>query len=163
MVASAAGRGQRVSEANHLLMTSREVAERIGGDRNDYETSFGVSQVTMQTVNVHVVTENFTAALTAADLARLPVVSRARNLYDQALAHTRLGHDQRALDAVLAAEHLAPDLMRYHALPRQIVAELLERAGTPGFVVSPDGCASSAISPFVRWDAASYPSLVDRF
>jgi transcriptional regulator with XRE-family HTH domain len=131
MAASAAGRGQRVSEANDLLMTSREFAERIGGDRNDYETSFGVSQVTMQTVDVHVVTENFTAALTAADLlprdTRLPIVSRARNLYDQALAHTRLGNDQRALDAVLTAEHLAPDLMRYHALPRQIVAELLER------------------------------------
>jgi transcriptional regulator with XRE-family HTH domain len=131
MAASAAGRDQRAGEANELLTTSSEVAERIGADRNDYETSFGASQVTMQTVDVHVVTENFTAALTAAERlprdARLPMVSRARNLYDQAYAHTRLGHGQRALDAVLAAEHMAPDLMRYHTLPRQIVAELLER------------------------------------
>ncbi|ONI90782.1 transcriptional regulator [Actinosynnema sp. ALI-1.44] len=127
--ASAAGRGQRVREANDLLTTAMHFAERLGGDRNDYETSFGVSQVTMQTVDVHVVTENYTAALTAAERlptdTRLPIVSRARNLYDQAFAHTRLGQDQRALDAVLAAEHLAPDLMRYHSLPRQIVAELL--------------------------------------
>ena len=42
--------------------------------------------------------------------------------------HTKLGHDQRALDTVLAAEHMAPDMMRYHAMPRQVVAELLERS-----------------------------------
>lgn len=131
IAASAAGHDQRAGEARDLLAESGRVAERIGGDRNDYETSFGLSQVTMQTVDVHVVTENFTAALAAADRlprdARLPVVSRARNLYDQAFAHVRLGHDQRALDAALAAEHLAPDLMRYHPFPRQIVAELSER------------------------------------
>lgn len=135
MAASAAGRGQRTSEAIDFLGTAREVAERIGHDRNDYETSFGPSQVTMQTVDIHVVTENYTAALTAASRlprdTRLPIVSRARNLYDQAFAHARLGHGQRALDAVLAAEHLAPDLMRYHPLPRAIVAELLERERNP--------------------------------
>jgi hypothetical protein len=132
VAASAAGRDRRVSEANELLGISSEAANRVGVDRNDYETSFGVSQVTMQTVDVHVVTENFTAALTTAERlprgTRLPMVSRARNLYDQAYAHTRLGHDQRALDALLAAEHMAPDLIRYHTLPRQIVAELLERS-----------------------------------
>lgn len=129
--ASAAGRGQQGREATDLLGEAGQIATRLGCDRNDYETSFGPSQVMMQTVDVHVVTENWDAALTAAEClprdTRLPVVSRARNLYDQAFAHTRLGHDQRALDAVLAAEHLAPDLMRYHTLPRQIVAELLER------------------------------------
>ncbi len=132
MTASAAGRNQQANEALELLAMSQDVAKRIGGDRNDYETSFGLSQVTMQTVDVHVVTENFTGALTAAERLprdmRLPTVSRARNLYDQAFAHVRLGHDQLALDAVLAAEHLAPDLMRYHTLPRQIVAELMQRA-----------------------------------
>lgn len=131
MAASAAGRGQRAGEANDLLDQSMEFAQRLGSDRNDYETSFGVSEATMRTVDVHVVTENYPAALTAADKlprdTRLPIVLRARNLYDQAFAHTRLGHDQRALDAVLAAEHMAPDMMRYHAMPRQIVAELLER------------------------------------
>jgi transcriptional regulator with XRE-family HTH domain len=129
--ASAAGRDMQEDHAVSLLNTSMEYAQRIGVDRNDYETSFGISQVTMQTVDVHVVTENYTAALKAAERLprdnRLPVVSRARNLYDQALAHTRLRNDQRALDAVLAAEHLAPDMMRYHTLPRQVVAELMTR------------------------------------
>lgn len=131
MAASAAARDQQVREAGELLAASIECAKRLGSDRNDYETSFGLSQATMQAVDVHVVTENFEAALTAADRlprdTRLPIVLRARNLYDQAFAHVRLGHDERALDAVLAAEHMAPDLMRYHALPRLIVDELQER------------------------------------
>ncbi|HEU5474232.1 MAG TPA: helix-turn-helix transcriptional regulator [Actinophytocola sp.] len=134
MAASAAGRNMQEDHAVDLLNTSMEYARRIGADRNDYETSFGVSQVTMQTVDVRVVTENYAEALNAADRlpkdTRLPVVSRARNLYDQALAHTRLGNDQRALDAVLAAEHMAPDMMRYHTLPRQVVAELMQRGKT---------------------------------
>jgi transcriptional regulator with XRE-family HTH domain len=131
MAASAAARDQQVSEATDLLAASMECAKRLGVDRNDYETSFGLSQATMQSLDVHVVTENFEAALAAADRiprdTRLPIVLRARGLYDRALAHTRLGHDERALDAVLAAETMAPDLMRYHALPRLIVDELQER------------------------------------
>jgi transcriptional regulator with XRE-family HTH domain len=50
MAASAAGRDMRADQAVGLLDTSMEYAHRIGADRNDYETSFGVSQVTMQTV-----------------------------------------------------------------------------------------------------------------
>jgi transcriptional regulator with XRE-family HTH domain len=135
MAASAAARGQHVSQATDLLAASMDVAKRLGGDRNDYETSFGLSQATMQAADVHVVTENFEAALDASDRlprdTRLPVVLRARNLYDQAFAHVRLGHDERALDAVLAARDMAPDLMRYHALPRLIVDELKERQRNP--------------------------------
>jgi transcriptional regulator with XRE-family HTH domain len=133
--ASAAARDQQTRQAADLLALSMECAKRLGGDRNDYETSFGLSQATMQAVDVHIVTENFEAALTAADGlprdVRLPVVLRARNMYDQAFAHVRLGHNERALDTVLAAEHMAPDLMRYHALPRQIVDELAERHRNP--------------------------------
>ena len=131
MAASAAARDQQVSQANDLLAASMECAKRLGGDRNDYETSFGLSQATMQALDVHVVTENYESALAAADRlprnTRLPVVLRARGLYDQAFAHVQLGHDERALDSVLAAEHMAPDMMRYHALPRQIVDDLRER------------------------------------
>ncbi len=133
--ASAAARDQQVGHAGDLLAAAMECAKRLGGDRNDYETSFGLSQATMQAVDVHVVTENFEAALTAAHQlprdSRAPVVLRARNLYDQAFAHVRLGHDERALDTVLAAERMAPNLMRYHALPRQIVDELKERHRNP--------------------------------
>lgn len=128
--ATAAGRGQRVSEANHLVAQSNEVAARMGVDRHDYETYFGPSQVIMQTVDVGVVTEDYTAALDAAykmprDNA-LPLASRCRHLADQAMAHARLGHGEKALDALLAAESAGPDWMRHQTLPRRIVGELLD-------------------------------------
>ncbi|MEO6082549.1 MAG: helix-turn-helix transcriptional regulator, partial [Umezawaea sp.] len=82
--ATAAGRARRVDEARSLMQTAAEVADRIGHDRDDYETAFGPSQVVMQTVDVHVVTENYTDALTVARKmprdAGLPLASSARHL-----------------------------------------------------------------------------------
>jgi transcriptional regulator with XRE-family HTH domain len=128
--ATAAGRDQRIQEAHDLVQAASEVAERIGADRRDYEAYFGPSQVTMQQTDVHIVTENYTAALDAAKhmpkQTGLPLASQARHLADQALAHTRLGNYQRALDALLTAERLGPDWIKYQTLPRQIVAELLD-------------------------------------
>ncbi|GGM50708.1 transcriptional regulator [Longimycelium tulufanense] len=129
--ATAAGRNQRVGQARELLGEADAVARRIGTDRNDYETAFGPSQVTMQTVDVHVVTEHYPEALKEAkDMPRdngLPLASRARHLADRAFAHARLGHDEKALQAVLTAESMAPDWIKHQALPRQVVAELVER------------------------------------
>jgi transcriptional regulator with XRE-family HTH domain len=127
--ATSAARGLRADDARHLLSVADEVARRMGGDRHDYETYFGPSQVVMQQVDVDVVTEEYAAALTAAERmpARtgLPRAARARHLTDQALAHCRLGHTDRALDALLVAERTGPDWIRYQTLPRAIVAELL--------------------------------------
>lgn len=130
--ATAAGRDGRADTAGDLLDEARGAVDRLGGvDRNDYETAFGPSQVTMQTVDVHVVTEEFGDALQAARAmprdAGLPLAARSRHLADLAVAHTRLGHDQRAVDTLLAMEHAAPDWSRYQTLPRQVVRELLER------------------------------------
>ena len=130
--ATAAGRDGQRAEAAGLLDAAREAASRLGGvDRNDYETAFGPSQVTMQTVDVHVVTEEFGEALTAARGmprdAGLPLAARCRHLADLALAHTRLGHDQRAIDTLLTMQQAAPDWSRYQTLPRRVVRELLER------------------------------------
>lgn len=138
--ATAAGRDGQRAEAAGLLDAAGEAASRLGGvDRNDYETAFGPSQVTMQTVDVHVVTEEFGEALTAARRmprdAGLPLAAQCRHLADLALAHTRLGHDQRALDTLLTMQQAAPDWSRYQTLPRQVVRELLERkrrVRTPG-------------------------------
>lgn len=129
--ATASGRGRLTEEARHLVDQAANVADRIGTDRHDYETYFGPSQVVMQTVDVGVVTEDYTSALDAARRmprdAALPLASRCRHLADQALAHARLGHQQRALDALLTAESMGPDWIKHQTLPRRIVGELLER------------------------------------
>lgn len=128
--ATAAGRGRKVGEANGLMQSATEVASRIGYDRDDYETAFGPSQVIMQTVDVHVVTENYTGALEAAKRmprdAGLPLASSARHLADRAYAHVRLGNEQKALDTLLTMERMAPDWVRYQTLPRLVVGELVD-------------------------------------
>lgn len=136
--ATAAGRDARREVAVDLLSIAGEAAARLDPDRNDYETAFGPAQVTMQTVDVHVVTEAFPRALDVARRlpreAALPLAARSRHLADVALAHTRLGHDGAALDTLLAMEAAAPSWTRYQTLPRQVVRELLgreRRARTP--------------------------------
>jgi transcriptional regulator with XRE-family HTH domain len=128
--ATAAGRARRAAEARDLMQSAGEVAERLGHDRHDYETAFGPSQVIMQTVDVHVVTENYTDALDVAKRmpkdAGLPLASSARHLADRAYALARLGHDQKALDTLLTMERMAPDWVRYQTLPKLVVGELVE-------------------------------------
>lgn len=94
--ATATGRDGHVVEARALLQEAATVAALNGGvDRTDYESPFGRAQVVMQTVDVHVVTEHYDLAVTAArDMPRdaaLPLAARARHLTDTAMAHTHLG------------------------------------------------------------------------
>lgn len=130
--ATAAGRGFRVSEALHLVDESREVSDRMGEDRRDYETAFGPSQVAMQSVDVRVVTEDYTAAMDAAKAMpnsgqALPLASRCRHLTDRSLALARLGRPDEALAGLLTAESMGKDWIKHQTLPRRIVGELLER------------------------------------
>ncbi|MET9285516.1 helix-turn-helix transcriptional regulator [Nocardia beijingensis] len=129
--ATAAGRAQDVHDALSLVQAASEVALRIGTDRQDYETYFGPSQVVMQTVDVNVSSERYPEALAAAKQmpvnGSLPQASRARHLADTAVALTRTGRHQRALDALLTAERVGgADWLKYQTLPRHIVTELLD-------------------------------------
>ncbi|MFI2281521.1 helix-turn-helix domain-containing protein [Nocardia beijingensis] len=129
--ATAAGRAQDVHDALSLVQAASEVALRIGTDRQDYETYFGPSQVVMQTVDVNVSSERYPEALAAARQmpvnGSLPQASRARHLADTAVALTRTGRHQRALDALLTAERVGgADWLKYQTLPRHIVSELLD-------------------------------------
>ncbi|MGK8521121.1 helix-turn-helix domain-containing protein [Nocardia asteroides] len=129
--ATAAGRAQDVHDALSLVEAANEVAVRIGTDRQDYETYFGPSQVVMQTVDVNVSSERYPEALAAAKTmpvnGSLPQASRARHLADTAVALTRTGQHQRALDTLLTAERVGgADWLKYQTLPRHIVSELLD-------------------------------------
>ncbi|ONI84056.1 hypothetical protein ALI144C_15190 [Actinosynnema sp. ALI-1.44] len=128
--ATAAARNQKRDSANELLDVAGEVAHRLGYERTDHQTTFGPAKVSMLAVDVHVVQDNFVEALSAAKSlprdAALPLASRARHLADVALSHLRLGHRQRATDAIFAMESLAPEWSKYQSLPKQIVNELLE-------------------------------------
>jgi transcriptional regulator with XRE-family HTH domain len=128
--AAAAGRAGDGAQAHHLLGEARDVAQHTGY-RNDYECAFGPDLVTMQMVHVHVVTQNYTTALTAQALPRdsaLPLDHRARHLEDRAVAHTWLGHDERAVDILEEMVRLAPPVWsQYQTQSKILVRELQQR------------------------------------
>ncbi len=136
--ATAAARDDRRAVAGDFLAAAADVAHRVGSDRTDYETPFGPSQVTMQTVDVGVVTEDYAVALDAA--ARMPAnpglppAAHCRHLTDRACAHVNLGQDEQALALLLTAEGIAPEWMRHQTLVRAVIRDLLtaeRRRSTP--------------------------------
>jgi len=136
--ATAAARDGRIDVARAFLEQGRDVAQRLAADRMDYEIPFGPSQVTMQTVDVHVVTEDYPAALDAAKAMPtnpgLPVAARCRHLTDRACAYANLGNHEQALGLLLTAERLSPDWIGHQPLARSIVGDLLaaqRRRSTP--------------------------------
>jgi transcriptional regulator with XRE-family HTH domain len=137
-VANAAARDGRGALAADFLQSARDVAGRLGSDRVDYEVPFGPSLVTMQTVDVGVVTEDYPAALAAASRMPanpgLPLASRCRHLADRACAHVNLGQQEKALALLLTAEGMSSDWIRHQTLVRAVVRELLaaeRRRSTP--------------------------------
>jgi transcriptional regulator with XRE-family HTH domain len=129
--ATAAARAERGAEAHRLLGEARVIA-RHTGHRNDYMPMFGPDYVTMLTVDAHVVTQNYTSALTVARVmpmdSPLPLAERVRHLQDRAVAHTWLGHNERAVDILEEMARLAPPVWSAHqAQPKIIVRELRER------------------------------------
>lgn len=129
--ATAAARTGNISRTAELLDVAREMADRLGHDRAEHQTTFGPAKVAMLTVDCEVVLERYPEALAAAKSlprdAALPLASRARHLADVAYSHIRLGHDDAARDTLLAMEQMAPDWIKYQTLPRQVTAELVRR------------------------------------
>lgn len=129
--ATAAGRNGDPGNAHHLLGEAKDIA-RHTGHRNDYECAFGPDQVTMQTVDVHVVTDAYASALTAAKAmprdTPLSVNARARHLQDRAHAHVRLGHDQSAENTLWAMADLVPPVwLQQNVQAKMLVRELRGR------------------------------------
>jgi transcriptional regulator with XRE-family HTH domain len=136
--ATAAARADRSAIAADFLASAGEVAQRLGCNRIDYEQPFGPSQITMQTVDVNVVTKNYSAALDAASQMPpdhgLPLVAHCRHLTDRACAHANLGQQEQALALLLTIEGMSPDWIRHQTLARAVVQDLLtaeRRRSTP--------------------------------
>ncbi len=129
--ATAAVRAERGDVAEDLLSLAAAAAARIGVDRLDYATPFGPTNAGVAAVNAYVDMGKPDKALTHAQrisgLADLPPTWRARHYLDRAQAHAEMHRDPEATRALLAAESIAPEWMRYHASSRHLVAELRGR------------------------------------
>jgi len=114
-----------------LLNEADGTARRLGTDANHFFTAFGPTNVAVHRVSAAVVLGNGGAALQHAKAVhpvQLPVVERrAQYLVDVARGHGQAGGDDQALRALLTAERLAPEEVRYQPAARALVAQLLHR------------------------------------
>lgn len=135
-LAVVAARTDRAGDARQYLADARQVAQRLGEDRNDYHTEFGPTNVKIHEVAVAVALGDAGEALRIAsgtDSSHLSVERRARLLIDVARAWTQRRNPERALDALEEAERISPEQVRPHRGVHIVVRDLLQMQpdGTP--------------------------------
>jgi hypothetical protein len=119
-----------------LLATARGIAERTG-EANHMGTAFGPVNVAIHTISASLkLGDPRTATETseALDLAALPaglVGRRTQVNLDLARAYAMSRRDAAAVNLLLAAERLSPQLVRYDPGTRDVLTELLRREHRP--------------------------------
>ncbi|MBV2364651.1 helix-turn-helix domain-containing protein [Streptomonospora nanhaiensis] len=126
--AVAAARRNDATAAYRNVAHARSVADRLGGDRNDYNTEFGPTNVSLHEVAVAVELGDAGVALRAAegvDASGLSPERQGRFLIDVARAHLQRRNADRAVSTLEKAEAITPEQVRTHPLVRQALGDLL--------------------------------------
>jgi hypothetical protein len=114
-----------------LLGEAGSIASRLGGDGNHWFTAFGPTNVNVHRVSAAVALGDGGAVVQHAKRvhpAQLPVLERrAQYLVDVARGYCQWSKDDQALRALLTAEQLAPEEVRYQPAARSLVTHLLQR------------------------------------
>ena len=119
-----------------LLVKARGIAERTG-DANHLGTAFGHMNVTIHTIATSLQLGDAKTAVEmgeALDPAAIPaglVGRRTQVSLDLARAYTIRRQDAAAVNLLLAAERLSPQLIRYDQRTREVLTELLRREHRP--------------------------------
>ena len=114
------------------IATAREIATRVGGGRNDYNTEFGPTNVDLHAVSTSVDLGNAGEAIDLAkgvDASDLSPERQSRLFIDLARAHAQRRHAGEAVAALLEAERLAPEQVQASSRVRDLVHDLLNLAG----------------------------------
>lgn len=120
------------TRARHHLAEAQAVAQRLGQDRNDFDTEFGPTNVQLHTVAIAVDVGDAGEALDVAsriDATGLSPERQARLQIDVARAHVQRRHAGEALAALLGAERIAPEHVRSHDLARTTIRDLFDLFG----------------------------------
>lgn len=114
--------------ASHAALdAATAIAERLGADRNDFNTEFGPTNVLLHRVAVAIDLADAGEALEVASKIKPDALSaerRARLLIDVARAHSQCRQFDESLEALLAAEALASEQVLTHHHVRAILQEL---------------------------------------
>jgi hypothetical protein len=139
-VLAAARRDDRRAARRYLRLAT-PVGDQLGWDVGDLYTIFGPTVTAAYEVKAEVEFGNGRHVLgkaEAIEAARLPaelVEQRASHLIDLARCHAQRPDDAAAVAVLERAERLAPEEVRYHALVRELLRDLLRRerrSATPG-------------------------------
>lgn len=127
MSAALHGDSQRTQE---LLDEASRLANRLGGDRNDYWTAFGPTNVDIHRVSTHAALRDWHTATHVAErmdqhrLNQLPRERRANHYVDVASAYALGGRTDQAIARILQADALAPKEVRCRPIARDLVHDL---------------------------------------
>ncbi|GAB3211276.1 Predicted transcriptional regulators [Marinactinospora thermotolerans DSM 45154] len=133
--AVAAARRNDATAAYRNIAHARSVAERIGTERNDYNTEFGLTNVALHEVAVAVELGDAGVALRAAegvDASGLSAERQGRFLIDVARAHLQRRNVDQAVSTLERAEEVTPEQVHTHPLVRQAIGDLLTIQDPPG-------------------------------
>ncbi|WP_371653496.1 MULTISPECIES: helix-turn-helix domain-containing protein [unclassified Streptomyces] len=132
MLALVHARSGERGAARKQIEAARAVARQLGEDRNDFNLEFGPTNVEIQAVSTAVDLGDAGEALDIAkglDASALSIERQARLLLDLGRAHTQRRHFGDALDCLLRAEELAPEMIHTHIAAREVTRELMLVAG----------------------------------
>ncbi|MGW7822735.1 helix-turn-helix domain-containing protein [Streptomyces puniciscabiei] len=132
--AVAAARLNLADEAYGYLRDAREMAERVGDGRNDYNTEFGPTNVGLHEVAVAVDLGDAGVALRAAqavDESGLSAERQTRFQIDVARAYAQRRQVADAVSALFRARELSPEMVRALPMVKQLAADLLTMAQPP--------------------------------
>jgi transcriptional regulator with XRE-family HTH domain len=128
--AVAAGLKADPQRARELLDEAGRLADRFGGDRNDYWTAFGPTNVDIHRVSTYVALREWHAAVRVAEqmnqhhLSLLPKERRANHSVDVARAYALGAKTDEAVTMLLQADALAPKEVRCRPVARELVHNL---------------------------------------
>jgi transcriptional regulator with XRE-family HTH domain len=123
--------------ASACLRQAQRTASRLGRDANVMGTAFGPTNVALHTMSISVLLGDAEPAIRTGetiDPAALPagLTGRRTQIHlDLARAYAIRKHDAAAVNSLLAAEKLSPQLVRYNNRTRDLLAGLLRREHRP--------------------------------
>jgi transcriptional regulator with XRE-family HTH domain len=126
-----ARRGER-AEARGEIQQAREIAARIGEDRNDFNLEFGPTNVEIHAVSMAVELGDAGEAVDiglAIDAEGLSPERRGRLLMDLGRAYAQRRRTPEATECLLHAEALTPQMIRTHGASRAAIKDLVLMAG----------------------------------
>jgi hypothetical protein len=126
--------------ADRSLVQAQQIADRLGEDRNDHWTAFGPTNVRIHRISTAVVFGDADSAVQTGkelDLLHLPTGlagRRSQVSLDLGRAYAQQRHDAAAVNMLVEAERIAPQLVRYDEATHDLLALLMRRehrASTP--------------------------------